>query len=187
MKKSVLLAVSAMSLGLVGAAAFTPVTHAEVSSTQDATISAKVNGTLGVGSKEDATFDANGLDVSVDTLNANDMKASKAKNVVVSNNTGTGASLYIKAKNSTNLTSNSNTIPASDKVQAGISAWGYMADKDTSYKAVTTVNAKIGTAPSGLITKVPVVFGVSTSSTQAAGDYTGTVTYTVTQDTVTQG
>lgn len=181
MKKSVLLAVSAMSLGLVGAAAFTPVTHAEVSSTQDATISATVNGTLGVGSKDDATFDANGLDVSVGTLNANDMKASDAKNVVVSNNTGTDASLYIKAKTSTDLTSNSNTIPASADVKAGTSAWGYKADTASNYSAITTEDVKIGTATSGKITKVPVVFGVSTSSTQAAGYYTGTVTYTVTQ------
>lgn len=182
MKKSVLLAVSAMSLGLVGAAAFTPVTHAAVSSTRDATISATVNGTLGVGSNDDATFDEKGLDVSVGTLNANDIKASEAKNVVVSNNTGTGAKLCIKAKTSTDLTSsNSNTIPAGTNVQAGTSAWGYKVDKDTSYKAVTTDNVEIGTATSGQIAKVPVVFGVSTSSTQAAGDYTGTVTYTVTQ------
>lgn len=184
MKKSVLLAVSAMSLGLVGAAAFTPVTHAAVSYTQDATISATVNGTLGVGSNDDATFDANGLDVTVGTLNANDMKASEPKNVVVSNNTGTNASLYIKAKaeTSTDLTSGKNTIPAGNKVEAGTSAWGYKADNATSYSAVSTSDAKIGTATSGQITKVPVVFGVSTSSTQAAGTYIGTVTYTVTKD-----
>lgn len=182
MKKSVLLAVSAMSLGLVGAAAFTPVTHAEVASNRDATISATVNGTLGVGSKDDATFDANGLDVTVGSLNANDMKASAAKNVYVSNNTGTGASLYIKAKTSTDLTSGQNTIPAGTKVEAGTSAWGYKVDEATSYSAIKTDNVKIGTATSGKISNVPVVFGVSTSSTQAAGTYIGTVTYTVTKD-----
>ena len=184
MKKSVLLAVSAMSLGLVGAAAFTPATHAVVASSRDATISATVNGTLGVGNKDDATFDANGLDVSVDALNANDMKDSAAKNVVVSNNTGTNASLYIKIKDktSTDLTSESNaTIPASTVVQAGTSAWGYKANGASNYSAVSAENVKIGTAASGKISTVPVVFGVSTSSIQAAGKYTGTVTYTVTQ------
>ena len=184
MKKSVLLAVSAMSLGLVGAAAFTPATHAEVANSQDATISATVNGTLGVGSNDDATFDAKGLDVSVGALNANDMKASEAKNVVVSNNTGTDAKLYIKIKDktSTDLTSESNTIPASADVKAGTSAWGYKANGASDYSAVTAANVEIGTATSGKISKVPVVFGVSTSSIQAAGEYTGTVTYTVTQD-----
>lgn len=184
MKKSVLLAVSAMSLGLVGAAAFTPATHAEVANTHDATISATVKGTLGVGSKDDATFEENGLDVSVGELSAHDVKASDAKNVFVSNNTGKAASLYIKSKDqtNTNLTSGSNAIPAGANVQAGTSAWGYKANNATNYSAVTAKDVKIGDATSGKITTVPVVFGVSTSSTQAAGNYTGTVTYTVTQD-----
>ena len=52
MKKSALLTVSALSLGVVGLAMCTPVVSA-ISETQDATITVNVAGTLGIGNLTD--------------------------------------------------------------------------------------------------------------------------------------
>ena len=51
MKKSALLAVSALSLGVVGLATFTPVVNAVTSGSGTATVTAKVSSNLTIGGK----------------------------------------------------------------------------------------------------------------------------------------
>lgn len=176
MKKSALLAVSALSLGVVGLAMCTPVVSA-ISETQDATITVNVAGTLGIGN---ATPGA--LNVNIN-MNANDIKT-QVSNIATTNNTGSTATLTVKDKDaSTDLSAGAGkTIPTGTNVVKGTSTWGIKVGAG-SYQAMPN-NA--GTAISigndgGATTKsYAVTYGVSTSPTQAAGTYTDQIAYTLT-------
>ena len=176
MKKSALLAVSALSLGVVGLAMCTPVVSA-ISETQDATITVNVAGTLGIGN---ATPGA--LNVNIN-MNANDIKT-QVSNIATTNNTGSTATLTVKDKDaSTDLSAGAGkTIPTGTNVVKGTSAWGIKVGAG-SYQAMPN-NA--GTAISigndgGATTKnYAVTYGVSTSPTQVAGTYTDQIAYTLT-------
>ena len=76
------------------------------------------------------------------------------------------------------------TIPAltqSSDVAAGTSAWGYKVSGGSAWLAVPALNetpADIAPAASG--TAINIVYGVSTSPSQATGTYTDTIVYTAT-------
>lgn len=188
MKKSVLLAVSAMSLGLVGAAAFTPVVSAESDpASQEQTISVKVNGTLGIGGGKGAVGTPQVIDMASDAIDANSAKESKPQTVGVTNNTGASATLTVKDKDDdTNLVSGTNTISTADaaSLTAGTSGWGFKGGLVTEYKAMPA-NKEAGLAVyQGADTQkdTSVNVKVSTSTTQAAGTYSDTIIYTLTKD-----
>lgn len=176
MKKSALLAVSALSLGVVGLAMCTPVVSA-ISETQDATITVNVAGTLGIGN---ATPGA--LNVNIN-MNANDIKT-QVSNIATTNNTGSTATLTVKDKDAnTDLSAGAGkTIPTGTNVVKGTSAWGIKVGAG-GYQAMPN---NVGTAISigndgGATTKsYAVTYGVSTSPTQAAGTYTDQIAYTLT-------
>lgn len=192
MKKSVLLAVSAMSLGLVGVAAFTPVVSAESApASQDQTISVKVNGTLGIGGGSGAVGTPQGIDMTTDAIDANSAKESAEQTVGVTNNTGASATLTVTDKDDdTNLvsdTNDTNKIPTADdgaSLTAGTSGWGFKGGLVAEYTAMPAKSGKALTVYKGSDTQkdISVKIKVSTSTTQAAGTYTDTISYTLTKD-----
>lgn len=174
MKKSALLAVSALSLGVVGLATFTPVVNA-VESTKTATITVTVNGTLGITEAQDVTVAA---------MNADDMKEG-SHTVKTTNNTGTNATLTVKdADADTNLVgaTPSNTIATNATIAKGTSAWGVKGGLQGEYAAMPASNAAGLSLYTGNDTnkETGVTYGVSTSTTQAADTYTDQVQYTFT-------
>lgn len=185
MKKSALLAVSALSLGLVGLSTFVPVANATVGTSPvstDATVTVTVNGMLGIGS--DAEASAQSLDVVVPALGANAISKSEAKKIYTTNNTGSAATLSIKDKdNDTNLVgaTEANKIKATTEVAAGKSGWGYNTDGGNTFKAVTTSDVSLKSVSDGS-NSVDIYYGVSTDATQHADTYSDTVTYTLTKD-----
>ena len=180
MKKSALLAVSALSLGVVGLATFTPVVSA-VDST--AKITATVNGSLGVG-VDDATGASQSLDVTFEAMNANDMKT-KESTISTTNNTGTAATLTVKdADDNASLQSGDNSIPTGTTIASGTSNWGISVNNDSTYAAMpisTAAGLTIGSDEAATAKDFSVTYGVSTSATQAKGTYTDQVIYTFTQ------
>lgn len=189
MKKSVLLAVSAMSLGLVGAAAFTPVVSAESDpASQEQTISVKVNGTLGIGGGSGAVGTPQCIDMTTDAIDANSAKESAEQTVGVTNNTGASATLTVTDKDeNTNLVSDANgTIPTAGaaSLTAGTSGWGFKGGQVAEYTAMPANSGKALTVYTGSDTQkdTSVKIKVSTSTTQAAGTYKDTISYTLTKD-----
>ena len=191
MKKSVLLAVSAMSLGLVGAAAFTPVVSAENDpASQEQTISVKVNGTLGIGGGSGAVGTLQGIDMTTNAIDANSAKESAEQTVGVTNNTGASATLTVKdSDENTNLVSESD---ANDKIPtagatsltAGTSGWGFKGGQVEEYTAMPANDGEALTVYQGSDAQkdTSVRIKVSTSTTQAAGTYSDTISYTLTKD-----
>ena len=186
MKKSALLAVSALSLGVVGLATFTPIVNAAPTTfTGNATVTVKVDSTIGMGGidpddvipGQDNTVDMSAYNINFGTVKAGADIVEEGVDIAMQNNTGKNGTLNLKATNTSLTGSASNSIPAGVPAK-GTSAWGYKTDSD--YQAVTTGGAQIasdaGTGPSSK----HVTFGLSTADTQAADTYNGAVTYVYT-------
>jgi len=190
MKKSALLAVSALSLGLVGLSTFVPAVKAADAKSQTAVIKVTVNGTLGIGSKPQAQFDANGLDVDLGSLNAYDNTSKVSSAIYATNNSGKSAQINIAGANSgedkTSMIIAGNgkdKIAAGTSIANGTSAWAYKGGLKKTWTAITAEGDKLAEVPSQTTdTKVEdLTYGVSTSANQPAGTYSATVQYTVTQ------
>lgn len=195
MKKSALLAVSALSLGVVGLATFTPVVSAvaQTTATGDATVTATVNSTLGIGTGEVTegqgnTVDMHAYDITFGAVDAGEKATEVTKTITMQNNTGRDGNLTVKSSTDDTeggfgvLRSGANTITSSATAPvAGTSTWGYYLDEaSTAWKAVTeagdSIHTDAGTGPS----EQKITFGMSASNTQASGTYTGDITYTYT-------
>lgn len=191
MKKSALLAVSALSLGLVGLSTFVPVANAAYSTTNDAEVKVVVSEAFGIGSsevKDGGSTAWTGEDVDFGTIGVNAKATDVAKTIYTINNSGTSASLTLKDKDATTaLTSGTDTIATGEGVAAGTSAWGVKLPDANTYSAMpasTGTALTVGTnSGSGDETSksFTVSYGVSTSATQAGGTYTDTVTYSFTK------
>ena len=195
MKKSALLAVSALSLGVVGLATFTPVVSAvaQTTATGDATVTATVNSTLGIGTGEveegqSNTVDMQAYDITFGAVDAGEKATDISKTITMQNNTGRNGNLTVKSSTKDTeggfgvLRSGANTIASSAKAPvAGTSTWGYyLDDASTTWKAVTedgdSIHTDNGTGPS----EQKITFGMSAGNTQASGTYIGDITYTYT-------
>lgn len=184
MKKSALLAVSALSLGVVGLATFTPLTYA--ATTQDATITVTVEGQIGIGNEDGSAL--TGMDVNY-TLSANDVKQDQTRTIKTTNNTQDNLTLSVKSKEGdASLTGANpdNKIPTGTNIAAGTSAWGIKGGNLSNWTAVPASNAgalEIGNdvnREDGVET-FDITYGVSTNATQPVDKYTGTITYTISQ------
>lgn len=192
MKKSALLAVSALSLGVVGLATFTPVVNAATTATGTATISATVSQELAIGGEDltqgsDTPVNFSNYNVTFD-LDANDedLTSGLGKEVVVKNNTGKGGALTVKsdAPDMKHQGGSSDTIPANAGVAAGTSAWAVKSanagSAATSWTAVSAAPLTLGTDAGEGSTTYTVDYAASTDEHQVAGGYQTTVTYTYT-------
>ena len=182
MKKSALLAVSALSLGVVGLATFTPVVSA-VTSSSNATVSVTIEGTLGVGKDESGS--AESLNVNFGTISAGDPVKTVESTISTTNNTGGAATLTVKdADTNTNLTSGDENIPTSATITAGTSAWGISVNNDDTYAAMPSSEAgsglTIGSDGAATTKDFTVKYGLATSATQAVGSYSDQIVYTFT-------
>ena len=194
MKKSALLAVSALSLGVVGLATFTPVVSAVTSMTGDATVTVNVNSQLAIGDqpldKGQEDQDDNGafnvLSVDFGTVDANQVATEQPKSITIQNNSGKGGALTISAADA-NLTNADGVhkIPSTATAPAaGTSTWGVKSDMTGgtagAWKAVSSSPVTLGTDNGEGQTSYEVTYGLSTSATQVSGKYNGSVTYTYT-------
>ncbi len=189
MKKSALLAVSALSLGVVGLATFTPMVNAITSTTGDATVTVHVQEALAIGGdggggeiapgEEDQPVDMSAMNVDFGDVKAGSAVKKVTKSVAINNNSGHAGILTIKAAD-TNLSGGAGKSIPAGTVTGTDSSWGYNVDGGDTFKAVTTSPVELG-SDSGTEQKTySVTFGLITSKTQAAGDYNGTVTYNYT-------
>lgn len=184
MKKSALLAVSALSLGVVGLATFTPLTYA--ATTQDATITVTVEGQVGIGNEDGSAL--SGMDVNY-TLSANDVKQDQTRTIKTTNNTDNDLTLTVKSKEGdASLTGANpeNKIPTGTNIAAGTSAWGIKGGNLSDWTAVPASNVaglEIGSDASRVdgIETFEITYGVSTNATQPVDTYKDTITYTVSQ------
>ena len=184
MKKSALLAVSALSLGVVGLATFTPLTYA--ATTQDATITVTVEGQVGIGNEDGSAL--SGMDVNY-TLSANDVKQDQTRTIKTTNNTDNDLTLTVKSKEGdASLTGANpeNKIPTGANIAAGTSAWGIKGGNLSDWTAVPASNVaglEIGSDASRVdgIETFEITYGVSTNATQPVDAYKDTITYTVSQ------
>ena len=194
MKKSALLAVSALSLGVVGLATFTPVVNAVTSMTGDATVTVNVSSQLAIGGQpitggqedqdDHGAFEA--LSVDFGTVDANQVASEQTKNLAVQNNSGKGGALTISATDA-NLTNvdGVHKIPSTATAPAaGTSTWGVKSDMDGgtagAWKAVSSEPVTLGTDKGEGQKSYEVTYGLSTSADQVSGKYNGSVTYTYT-------
>lgn len=194
MKKSALLAVSALSLGVVGLATFTPVVSAVTSMTGDATVTVNVSSQLAIGDQpltpgqedqdDNGAFDA--LSVDFGTVDANQVATEQPKSIAIQNNSGKGGALTISAADA-NLTNADGVhkIPSTATAPAaGTSTWGVKSDMTGgtagAWKAVSSSPVTLGTDNGEGQTSYEVTYGLSTSATQVSGKYNGSVTYTYT-------
>ena len=188
MKKSALLAVSALSLGVVGLATFTPVVNAVTSGSGTATVTAKVSSNLTIGGKPiqpnvgDQKFDFSALAVDFGTVDPNDVADEQPKTIAINNNSGHGGVLT-----GTDLTgSNNDNIPAAADVASGTSGWSVKKTDggnwlDISGGKTANVDSDAGTGPK----TYGVTYGLGTDTAQASGAYNGSATYTYTiNDTI---
>lgn len=184
MKKSALLAVSALSLGVVGLATFTPLTYA--ATTQDVTITVTVEGQIGIGNEDGSAL--TGMDVNY-TLSANDVKQDQTRTIKTTNNTENNLTLTVKSNgDDASLTgvNPENKIPAGTNIAAGTSAWGIKGGNLSNWTAVPAKSAgglEIGNDANreGGIETFEITYGVSTNATQPVDTYTDVITYTVSQ------
>lgn len=194
MKKSALLAVSALSLGVVGLATFTPVVNAVTSMTGDATVTVNVSSQLAIGGETldpgQTNQDDNGafevLSVNFGTVGANQVATEQPTNITVQNNSGKGGALTISAADA-NLTNADGVhkIPSTANAPAaGTSTWGVKSDMTGgtagAWKAVSSSPVTLGTDTGEGQTPYSVTYGLSTSASQVSGQYNGSVTYTYT-------
>lgn len=200
MKKSALLAVSALSLGVVGLATFTPIVNAATTASGDATVTVMVGSAIGIGgetvepggNKDDV--DMTEYNVDFGEVTAGNLSDSIIqKTIVTTNNTGKEGKLNLKANGEAALKNGDASIPADADVAAGNSAWAYTltnADDEglsygnaTGWTAVTAGGVDIATDSDGNGTmETPIAFGLSTANDQATGHYEGHITYTFTVD-----
>lgn len=186
MKKSALLAVSALSLGVVGLATFTPLTYA--ATTQDATITVTVEGQVGIGNEDGSAL--SNMNVNY-TLSANDVRQDQTRTIKTTNNTDKNLTLTVKSnKDDASLTGTNpdNKIPAGTSVAAGTSAWGIKGGNLSNWTAVPAASDADGliigddaSREDGVET-FEITYGVSTNATQPVDTYTNTITYTVSQN-----
>ena len=185
MKKSALLAVSALSLGVVGLATFTPVVNAVTSTTGDATVRVHVQEALAIGDipitpgTPDQSVDMSSMNVDFGDVKAGSAVKKVTKSVAINNNSGHKGILTIKAAD-TNLSGGAGKSIPAGTVTGSDSSWGYNVDGGDTFKAVTTDPAELGSDSGAEQKTYSVTFGLITSKTQAAGDYNGTVTYNYT-------
>lgn len=194
MKKSALLAVSALSLGVVGLATFTPVVSAVTSMTGDATVTATVNSQLAIGDETlhpgQTDQDDNGafevLSVDFGSVAANAVASEQTKNIAIQNNSGKGGALTISAADA-NLTNvdGVHKIPSTASAPAaGTATWGVKSDMTGgtagAWKAVSSSPVTLGTDKGEGQASYAVTYGLSTSASQVSGKYNGSVTYTYT-------
>lgn len=183
MKKSALLAVSALSLGVVGLATFTPVVNATKAS-GNAEITVTVGSAIGIGGEtvgeggDNTNIDMTEYNVNFGTVTAGNVATEQDVTVVTTNNTGTPGKLSISAAD-TNLKNGDATIPAGTNISKGVPAWAYKVD-DGAFKAVTTGETEIDTDSGSGTSETALKFGLSTANDQATGTYKGTITYTFT-------
>ena len=194
MKKSALLAVSALSLGVVGLATFTPVVSAVTSMTGDATVKVNVSSQLAIGGEtlqpgqtdqdDNGAFDV--LSVDFGTVDANEVASEVTKPITIQNNSGKDGALTISAADA-NLTNvdGEHTIPSTATAPvAGTPTWGVKSDMTGgtagAWKAVSSSPVTLGTDTGEGQTTYQVTYGLSTSETQVSGQYNGSVTYTYT-------
>lgn len=200
MKKSALLAVSALSLGVVGLATFTPVVSAVTSMTGDATVTVNVNSQLAIGDEtlhpgqtdqdDNGAFEA--LSVDFGSVAANAVASEQTKNIAIQNNSGKGGALTISATDA-NLTNvdGVHKIPSTATAPAaGTSTWGVKSDMTGgtagAWKAVSSSPVTLGTDKGEGQTSYAVTYGLSTSDRQVSGKYNGSVTYTYTIQDLSQ-
>ena len=185
MKKSALLAVSALSLGVVGLATFTPLTYA--ATTQDATITVTVEGQVGIGNEDGSALSGMNVDY---TLSANDVKQDQTRTIKTTNNTDNDLTLTVKSKEGdASLTGANpeNKIPAGTNIKAGTSAWGIKGGNLSDWTAVPAYSDAKGLEignDDGRVNGVKtfeLTCGVSTNATQPVDTYTDVITYTVSQ------
>ena len=181
MKKSALLAVSALSLGVVGLATFTPVVSAATTANTTATVSVTVANTVAIGD-EDGDFDAGALDVNL-ALNANDKKE-QSVSVRTLNNTGSNGTLTLKVTDSADLsgvdTAAGQSIPASStEPTAGDAGWGFKG-ADGTYHQPSTTEATVSNGELKGDATTSVTFIATTDTDQMNGTYSTGVTYTFT-------
>ena len=194
MKKSALLAVSALSLGVVGLATFTPVVSAVTSMTGDATVTVNVNSQLAIGGEtlhpgqedQDDNGAFNVLSVDFGTVDANAVASPQTKSIAIQNNSGKDGALTISAADA-NLTNadGEHTIPSTASAPAaGTSTWGVKSDMTGgtagAWKAVSSSPLTLGTDNGEGQVSYEVTYGLSTSAAQVSGKYNGNVTYTYT-------
>ena len=194
MKKSALLAVSALSLGVVGLATFTPVVSAVTSMTGDATVTVNVSSQLAIGGEtlqpgrpdqdDNGAFEA--LSVDFGSVAANAVASPQTKSIAIQNNSGKDGALTISAANA-NLTNvdGEHKIPSTATAPvAGTSTWGVKSDMTGgtagAWKAVSSSPVTLGTDAGEGQTSYEVTYGLSTSAAQVSGKYNGSVTYTYT-------
>ena len=194
MKKSALLAVSALSLGVVGLATFTPAVSAVTSMTGDATVTVNVDSQLAIGGEtlhpgqedQDDNGAFNALSVDFGTVAANQVASEQTKEIAIQNNSGKGGALTISAADA-NLTNADGVhkIPSTATAPAaGTSTWGVKSDMTGgtagAWKAVSSSPVTLGTDTGEGQTSYEVTYGLSTSASQVSGKYNGSVTYTYT-------
>ena len=194
MKKSALLAVSALSLGVVGLATFTPVVSAVTSMTGDATVAVNVSSQLAIGGEtlqpgqedqdDNGAFGA--LSVDFGTVAANAVASEQTKSIAIQNNSGKDGALTISAADA-NLTNvdGEHKIPSTDTTPvAGTATWGVKSTMNGgtagAWKAVSSSPVTLGTDAGEGQTSYDVTYGLSTSNSQVSGKYSGSVTYTYT-------
>lgn len=177
MKKSALLAISALSFGLVGLSVALPSANAVDPATATATITVKIPGTLGVSADAIAA---------ISNLNPGKIGTANA-NVSTTNNTGSPATLTLKSTTAEtglkSTTGTAATIPAGVPADDGnTAAWGYKVGATGTYKAITAAGDSLGT-DNGVSSKSDynITYGASSAYTTAAGSYSAGVTYTLTQ------
>lgn len=190
MKKSALLAVSALSLGVVGLATFSPIVNAAAQDTVNVTL--EVLGGIGVkpGTAENGLFQ----DVDLGTLDANAMTKNDVRSKVGAyNNNGNGFTITMKSTDAeAALKNGSKKIVSNADVKAGNAAWAVKVNGAKNYAAVPASGAAAGLkvvdqaadAQTGVADgEYNVDYAASTATNTAAGTYTGTVEYTVAEYT----
>lgn len=193
------------ALGVVaglGVAAMPLATYADT--TRDVPLKLTVEETIEISTSSDDDPFTKVSDVELSTANKGDNAdyASKDFEVFVKTNASNGYTISAKSTTTETAlkTADGNEIPANAALAAGTSAWAYKvtpgtqgdgatAPGETNMSAWTAISATdaviytatqdkggISTANKGLGTGV--TFGASISNSQAAGDYTGSVTFT---------
>jgi len=193
MKKSALLAVSALSLGLVGLSTFVPVANATDSASGDAKVNVVVSEAFGIGTaevKSASAWDAATADVDFGTIGVNAIAKDVAKTIYTLNNSGSPATLTLADNDTVTALvdgTNKNQIESGTGVAEGTSAWGVKLLSKSDYSKMPPATGEaaltVGKNNSGdeSSKSFMVTYGVSTSATQAAGTYTDTVTYSFTK------
>lgn len=191
MKKSALLAVSALSLGLVGLSTFVPVANAAYSTSGDAEVKVVVNEAFGIGTaevKDASAWDVATANVDFGTIGVNAQAKDVDKTIYTLNNSGSPANLTLADEDAeTALVAGANKIESGTGVAAGTSAWGVKLPGKSDYSKMPAKGEKtaltVGTNASGSESSksFKVIYGVSTSATQAAGTYTDKVIYSFTK------